>query len=146
MAFEVTFNLLDEFNRRTTRRYGNTSPLIADVLTDVGVHATALDLVTEGGLESVNITQRSTATTFAATTPSNIDENASLQVLAGDTFKYDFNLPMPIAALRLDGGIIDTGNANLLAYIALFNAAGKWRINTRVPTDIVSIIKGVLDK
>lgn len=142
----VRFNLVDEFGRKTTRTWFNDEPLVAAVLSDVAIFAPLLDAVTQGGLTGIVITFSDAADAFVATSPSNIDENASLQVAAGDARNYDFDLPMPIAALRLGGGVIDVSNAALISFIGQFLLADAWRININNPTDIVSLTSGTLDK
>lgn len=146
MAFTVRFNITDEFGRKTSRSWHNTEATIAGVLADVATMGPLLDAVTQGGLTGVNIQLGDKTTTFAAETPSNIDENASIKVTGGDGFVYDFDLPMPIAALRLGGGAIDTANAALVSFFAEFLTGDAWRVNLRNPTDIVTVDSGTLDK
>lgn len=146
MAFNVKFNLEDEFGRKTSRTWKNTSATIADCLADVAVIGPLLDAVIQGGMTGVNISTADDATTFVATSPSNIDENASIKVRGADSREYDFDLPMPIAAVRLAGGAIDVANVNLVAFFDQFLAAAKWRVNLFNPTDIVQVISGTLDK
>lgn len=142
----VRFNLVDEFGRATSRTWSNDEPLLADVLADVAVIAPLLDAVIEGGLTGVVITIPSTASIFSSSSPSNIDENASLKVVGGDDRNYDFDLPMPIAALRLGGGAIDVANAALVSFMNSFLVGDAWRVNLNNPTDIVSVTSGTLDK
>lgn len=142
----VRFNLVDEFGRATTRTWFNDEPLLADILADVVILAPLLDAVIQGGLTSIVISIPSSATTFVSTSPSNIDENASLKVTGGDARNYDFDLPMPVAALRLGGGAIDTSNAALISFIDQFLLADAWRINLNNPTDIATLNSGTLDK
>lgn len=142
----VRFNIVDEFGRRTSRTWFNDEPLLADVLTDVGILAPLLEAVTQGGLTGIVITLADVAETFAATTPSNVDENASIKVVGGDARNYDFDLPMPTAVLRLAGGSIDVANAALVSFLDQFLLADAWRINLSAPVDIASVTSGKLDK
>lgn len=146
MAFTVKLNFMDEYGRKTSRSFGNTSALIADVLTDLATLAPLFEAVIQGGMLGATISIADKSDAFVATSPSNIDENASLQVVGGDGYNYDFDLPMPIAALRLAGGSIDTANAALVSLMAQWAVGAKWRVNLRSPTDIVSVTKGTLDK
>lgn len=146
MAFDVTFNFTDVFNRRTQRTYHNTQALLATVLTDLTTIAELIDAVSLGGLENVIITQRSAAEASAAEAGSNVDENCSVQVLGGDGYRYDFNLPMPDPSILNSDGTLDTGNAAVVALFGAFASGDSWRINLRNPTDIASVIGGVLDK
>lgn len=148
--FLVTFNFIDDMQRKTQRSWVNANALIADVLTDVGTLAPLLDAVTEGGLQSVNISlpQPDTAEAFAAQNTSNIDDNASLTVSAADGRNYPFDLPMPVNALKQNGGTINVANSDLLALMAAFDGqtGNNWRINRYNPTVITGVISGKVDK
>ena len=146
MAFNVQFKMVDEFGRKTTRTWGCTEATVALVLTALAVIAPLLDAITQGGLTGVNISTKDESDAFAFSSPSNVDENASITVIGGDTFNYDFDLPMPIASLRLSGGKIDVDDAAVVSFFAQFLTGGKWRINLRNPTDIVTVVEGKLDK
>lgn len=146
MSFNVKFNLEDEFGRKTSRTWSNTGATIAAVLADVATIGPLLGAVIQGGLTGVNISTADSTTTFADTSPSNVDENASIKVRGGDAREYDFDLPMPIAALRQSGGTIDVDNAALVLFFAEFLVGDTWRINLFNPTDIADVISGTLDK
>lgn len=146
MAFNVKFNIEDEFGRKTSRTWKNTGATIAAVLADVAIIGPLLDAIVQGGLTGVNISTADTATTFVASSPSNVDENASIKVRGGDTREYDFDLPMPIAAIRLAGGAIDVANAAVVSFFAQFLVGATWRVNLFNPTDITQVISGTLDK
>lgn len=145
MAFDVQFRIVDDYNRVTTRTWQNNQALVATVLTDVAVLAPLLEAIIEGGLERVVITQRSTATAFAAEAASNVDENGSIKVIGGDTFAYDFDLPMPYDTMKNPDGTLDLTLAAVTAFFAEF-LTGNFRINLRNPTTIATLVSGVLDK
>lgn len=145
MPFQCTFTFIDEFDRKTRRTWGNDQALIATVLTDIAAIVPLYQATGQGGVAGVTITQKDTSEDVAAETPSNVDENASIQVLGADGFAYDFNLPMPDADIRDAGGVIDVADADVVAFIAEFQGAKHWTINERNPTQIASIVKGVLD-
>jgi hypothetical protein len=52
---------------------------------------------------------------------------------------------MPIAALRLAGGAIDTANLDFIALFDAFGVAGEWRINNFTPTAISLVRSALLD-
>ena len=64
MAFEVTFQMYDELNRETTKRFYNSNTLIADVLTDVAALSPLIQAIIQGGLQGVIISQASTSGAF----------------------------------------------------------------------------------
>lgn len=146
MAFQVTFAFNDGMLRKTTRRYVNTEALLSDVLVDIVAFAPLYDTIAQGGIKQVTISQISAATTLVPDPGSNVDDNASIGVLGGNGFEYDFDLPMPALPITMPGGGINLLDTDLLAFFAIFNAGGPWRINTRNPTDIVSLTKGSVDK
>lgn len=143
---KCTFNFIDGFNRQTQRSWWSTSTLLVDALTDIAALASAINALSDGGLDGVVITNVDTSEDFAAVAGSNVDDNASIQVLGGDGYKYDFNLPMPITALFNADGTVDTSNAALATLMGLFATGDNWRINLRNPTDIDSVVGGTLDK
>ena len=146
MALPVQFRWLDTFGRVKRQTLTTTSTTIAAALTDVTAFVALWDAVSDGGLQSVSISQTSEADAFAAAAGSNIDENGSLLVQGDDGFKYDLNLPMILASLVTGGGAINIGDAALVAFTNQFLTAGKWRVNNRFPTFITSVISGQLDK
>jgi hypothetical protein len=145
MALPVTFTFRDSLARKTTRTWVSVGTTIAAVLADVATLAPLVDAVTQGGLQKVTITSESVASAFASEAGSNVDENASVTVLAADGRNYDFDLPMPATVLRLAGGSIDTANADFVALMDEFGAAANWRLNVFSPTAIVSVEKALLD-
>jgi hypothetical protein len=147
MAATVTFSFIDEWGgAETSRSFHNTEALIADVLSDVAELAADFQAATQGGLRNVTITFKDTSQAFAAESPSNLDENASIKVRGNDGRLYDFDLPMPVAGLRLPGRQIDTANVVLTAVTDNFLVGGAWRLNLNNPTYITAIEGGILDK
>ncbi len=146
MAFNVRFEFVDDHGRKTHRTWNNSNALIADVLTQIGVIAPLFNAVIEGGLSKLTISQNSVAAAFAADATANVDDNASMKVIGGDGFAYDFDLPMINPGLVLAGGAINTSDAGIIALFSEFDVAKTWHINLRNPTDIVSLLSGELDK
>jgi hypothetical protein len=146
MAFNVTFNFTDEFNRKTQRTWHNTQALIATVLTDLTTIAALIDVVSLAGLDGVVISQVSDAENSAAEAGSNVDANLSVQVEGADGYRYDFNLPCPDPGVLNADGTLDTADAGIVALFGAFAGGDSWRINLRNPTAIASVIGGELDK
>ena len=146
MAFNVRFNFTDLKNGDTSRTWVNTGATVAAVLLDVTTLVALYAAIGLGGLDSVLISQRSTADAFAPETGANVDDNASVQVLGGDGYKYDFDLPMPEAdIIQADRSVLTT-DAAVIAFFAAFASGSTWRINLRNPTDVATVIGGTLDK
>jgi hypothetical protein len=148
MAIKATFRFTDGMGRKTTRSWTSTATLLADAVADVAALATALQNATVGGLDGVVLSTVESGSDFVAGGSSNIDNNASVKVLAGDGYEYDFDLPMPIDGLKLAGGGFNTAAAEWTAIAALFagGADQDWRINLRAPTTIVAATGGTIDK
>jgi len=146
MALPVQFRWLDEFGRIKRQTLTTTSTTIAAALTDITAFVALWDAVSDGGLQSVSISQTDLGDAFAAAAGSNIDVNGSLLVQGDDGFKYDLNLPMILASLITGGGAINIGDAALVSFTDQFLTGGKWRVNNRFPTFITSVISGQLDK
>ena len=145
MASNVVFQFLDSRGRAKTRTLVNVSDVIATVLADVAVLGPLWDVLTDLQLVGVTISVKSTATAFAGAAISNVDENVSAQVLQGNGFKADFNLPdMPDSFTP--AGVIDPVDISIAAFFAEFLIGATWRINTQNPQDITTVISGVLDK
>jgi len=145
MALPVTFTFRDSLSRKTTRTWVSTATTLAGALADVTALAPLINAISDGGLQKVTISAEDTAEAFAAAAGSNVDENASITVLAADGRNYDLDLPMPITALRLAGGSIDTANPDFVAFIDAFGVAEAWRLNVFAPTAIISVEKALLD-
>lgn len=146
MAFTVQFSLLDDMGRLVRRSFHNTQATIALVLTDVAVLAPLWDAISDGGLKEVQIRTKDDGDAFVPVAGSNIDNGMTLTVLGGNSNNYAMKIPMPIAALKLSGGVVDTSNAALLLFLAEFAVGKNWRVNLDNPQDVVSITKGVIDK
>lgn len=146
MALPVQFRWLDTFGRVKRQTLTTTSTTLAAALTDVTAFVALWDAVSDGGLESVSISQTDESDAFAAAAGSNIDVNGSLLVQGDDGFKYDLNLPMILSSLVTGGGAINIADAALVSFTDQFLTGGKWRVNNRFPTFITSVISGQLDK
>ncbi len=145
MTLAVTFSFTDDNGRATNRTFTTTSTTIADALTDVGDFATKVNAAFDCGLSGVIITEKDNAADFAALAASNIDEGATFKVLADDGYTYNIKIPIPAASIRAGGGAIDLTDPLVIAVTDLFKTGGKWRVNSRNPTFVVTVEKGLLD-
>jgi len=141
----VTFTFTDGNGRSTNRTFTTTSTTLADALTDVADFATKIGAAFDCGLSGVVITEKDGAADFAPVALSNIDEGATFKVLADDGYNYSIKLPIPSAGIRAGGGAIDLTDPLVIAVMDLFKTGGKWRVNNRTPTFVVTVEKGLLD-
>lgn len=149
MSFNVTFNMVDELNRKTTKTFFNTNALIADVLTDIAALSPLLQAIIQGGLVDVIISQASTGGAFTPSAEeSNVDEGMAIKVRGADTHGYSVGIPMPRNDLRQAGGAINVADPDVVAFFAKFDGTvgNDWRINLRNPTSIATVLSGTLDK
>ncbi len=146
MALPVQFRWLDTYGRVKRQTLTTTATTIATALTDVAAFVPLFDAISDGGLQSVSVNTQNEDEAFAAAAGSNVDVNASLQVQGADGYKYDLNVPMIQAAMVIGGGAINISDAAMVAFTNQFLVGGAWRMNNRVPTAIISVIKGILDK
>ncbi len=146
MSFDIRFNLVDGMQRIISRTFSNDRTLISDVLADVAILWPLWDAITKGGLSEIIIHQVSQATTGASDAEANRDTGMTLTLNTTGVNDYGMRIPMPIEALKLPGGAVDTGNAALLAFLAEFSAANHWKVNLANPVSFVSIVKGTIDK
>jgi len=147
MAANVKFNFLDSHGRSTSRSFHNVEALVADIIADVGELAALWAPLTDLQLVNAIMTFSTTTGAFAGAVGSNMDDNVSVQVLAGDGFKYDVDLPA-VPDAKISGGVVALTDQDLIDFIAEFagGAGNAWRVNLRNPTTIASVIKATLDK
>jgi hypothetical protein len=145
MSLAVTFTFTDDNGRSTARTFTTTSTTIADALTDVADFATKVDAAFDCGLSGVIITEKDGGADFSPVANSNIDEGATFVVTADDGFKYNIKIPVPNVSIRAGGGAIDLADPLVIAVTDLFLTGGKWRVNSRSPTFVVTVDKGLLD-
>jgi len=145
MAFDVRFNFLDSRGRSTSRSFHNTNALVADVVTQIGVLMTLWDAITDLQFLYATIMNKDTAAAFAGAAISNVDENTSCKVIAGDGKVYDVNL-CDVPDSFHPGESLDMTDLAVSNFFAEFAVGKTWRLNLNNPTEIVTLVSGQLDK
>jgi hypothetical protein len=145
MAANVKFNFRDSRSRPKSFSYHNTQAAVADVITDIGTFASLYNPLTDLALVSAVINFTDISASFAGATVSNVDEAVSLKVQGGDGYNYGLKL-LDVPDAKTVGEAMSMGDADLLAWTALFAGGGTWRVNLRHPTTISALISGTLDK
>lgn len=141
----VKFNFRDSRGRALSRSVAHTGTVVADILADANTLAGLWDALTDLALESVVVTFTDLSPAFAGAGISNRDENVSVQVQGSDGRKYDFDLPdVPDSFTPTE--LLDITDINVTNFFAQFAAPNGFRINLNNPTEVASVIKGVLDK
>jgi len=144
MAIVLTLNMRDSFNRLTKKRVETTAATVADALSALSALATDLDAVTDLALESVELHERSTASTFAGETTSNIDVGATFKVKLGDGSYASHKIPGFPLSLVGAGGIIDVAASEVVAYFANFLTGAACRLSDG--EYVAEVVWGELDK
>lgn len=147
--FNVTFTFNDQLGRVTTKKIVNANTLIADVLTDIVAIAPLWQAIIQGGLTNVVISQEDKSQIFAPSAEeSNVDEGARVQVVGGNGFNYSFAIPMPRNDLRQQGGVLNVADPDVAAFFAVFDGqtGNNWRIDSRNPQIITTVVSGTVDK
>lgn len=142
----VQFAWLDGFGRIKRQTLTTTAATIALALTEVATFIALFTPTSDAGLVQVSISTKDNTDAYAAVAGSNVDVNASLQVVGADGFNYDLNIPMIKDAFVTGGGAIVISDAVIVAHTDQFLVAGDWRVNNRFPTAITSVSSGQLDK
>lgn len=145
MAFDVRFNFLDSRGRSTSRSFHNTNALVADVVTQIGVLLALWNVVTDLQFLYATIMNKDAASAFAGAAVSNVDENTSCKVIAGDGKVYDVNLP-DVPDAKHPGESLDMTDVDVANFFAEFAVGKTWRLNLNNPTEIVTLVSGQLDK
>lgn len=141
----VKFNFVDSRGRSISRSIAHTGTVVADILADANTLAGLWNPLTDLALTSVVVTFTDVAPAFAGAAVSNRDENVSVQVQGADGRKYDFDLP-DVPDAKMPTELLDTSDADVVAFFAKFAGGDVWRVNLNNPTAISTVIKGVLDK
>lgn len=135
-GFELTVNLTDTSGSVSTLTYVLTAADHATALTDSTTIITALNAVTNATISGYRVVDKFTENAF--TLPANAENAIKAEINAfvdgGGTKKATFRIPSPPAAIFVSGSgegfnIVDTGNAEVLAYTALFSVGGEATIS-----------------
>lgn len=126
-GFELTVSLIDTSGSVSTLSYQLTSADYATALTDAGTIITALDDVTNSTVSNYRVVERFVENAF--TLPANAENAIKAEINAfidGEgTKKATFRIPAPANAIFVAANgegynIVDTSNAEVLAYTGIF--------------------------
>jgi hypothetical protein len=132
---KVVISMVDGQGRKTSKEFDNTGTVAATIATDVT--AFIADWIAISGLGTVafNISFETQAVNASEGPTANKDEAARLQLLMTDGSQYNLRIPAPKKTTGvfnyITGGVVDTSNADLLAMLAHFEAAGTMRLNDK---------------
>lgn len=117
--FDVTYKLVDDFQRETSKRYVFSVADYATALTEAGNFASDLAGLTEARILQYTI---NTVVPYidAVTADANIDEGLTVSVRKQDNQKAVIKVPAPLSAVFLPDGTLDVTDAAFTAFISNF--------------------------
>lgn len=129
-GFWVDFELVDYAGNRTSKRYEMTAPDYATAVTDVAIVAPALINMTDAVIASYSIQERYVQDALslpAAVNPVSVRAVMTAFINDAGDKKASFDVPSPKigifqAAIGSGADLVDTTDAAVLAYKALFDA------------------------
>lgn len=135
-GFELTVNLTDTSGSVSTLSYSLTAGDYATALTDSAVILSALNDMTNATISGYRVVEKFVENAF--TLPANAENAIKAEINAfvagAGTKKATFRVPAPPVAIFVSGSgegfnIVDTSNAEVLAYTALFVTGGEATIS-----------------
>lgn len=145
--FEITVKLVDEGTNFSTLTFQCRDAAYADVVTAKTALVAALDAITDCVIQRVSINEIWANDAFAY--PADVETanklSMTIELAGGIGKKANLKVPGPIAAMFGATGtagfnVLDTGNALILTYVALFAAAGDFFISDG--EDAVTLVSG----
>lgn len=139
---KVTLSAYDAQGRTTTKSFEGEATTVAQQVTDVGALLPDFLAVSDLGTVKYSISVE-TAAANAEGPASNKDEGAVLRLQLADGSIASHRIPAPAKDGSglfnyVVGGIVDIANADIVAYVANFEAAGAFTIQGQVVTAIQS--------
>lgn len=128
MAFTISVTYVDAYGRTTTRRYENTRSTISDAASDAGAMVTAYQAIGDLGVAKFEISQM-TPQAVSPQAGSNLDTGGTVHAVLDNAKGYAAHIPGIKAALVNSDGSLDLGDSDLLAWLALFQTGGKFRVS-----------------
>lgn len=143
MGVNARVTMVDDYGRSLTKGFETDATTLANAKTYVEAGLTALHAISDAGWAKQDYLDAQ-VTTQAATAGANRDVGATLRVALNNGKNYAMKIPMPAAGIVNPDGSIDIADADLLAYVALFETAGHLRVSEG--NYVTAILSGSLDK
>lgn len=141
----VAVTLQDAFGRSTTKRFEAQAATVALAQTYTDAFLAALAAVSDlGQVKAIYEVPLVVTTPVAPGANSNIDVGATLHTVLASARGYGLKVPGIKYSLVAADGRVDVADAAILAYLAMFEAAGHWQVSDG--EKIVSVNYGELDK
>jgi hypothetical protein len=132
-GYELSVNLKDNGSNVSTKRYYLTSATFAEAVTDTATILAALNAVTDAHISGYRLAEKYIEDAYSAPGSGVNVENIAevVGLISGESDKYArFEIPAPeagifVAASGKGANTVDIGDANVLAYAALFQTDGE---------------------
>lgn len=130
---KVNVSLFDGQGRPTSKEFDNSGTVAATIATAVNSFLDDWFVVCGAGGKDFAVTFETAHAQAVEGTYANKDEAVRLQLLMTDGSQYNLRVPCPKKTAGVFdyvvGGVVDKTNADLLAMLAHFEAAGTMRLN-----------------
>lgn len=127
--FVVTLQLQDSFGRKTTKRVETETDVLATAQTAVDGLLSDLAAITDLECVGAIYSYRDASDTFAGEATSNIDQGATFRLRLADGAQTAYKVPgFPLSKVGA-GGIVDTTDADVVAFFDNFLAAGDFTVS-----------------
>jgi len=143
MGINCRVTMVDDYGRSLTKGFETDAATIANAITYTEAGLTALHAISDAGWQKQDYLSAAT-TTQAPGAGANRDVGATLRVTLNNGKNYALKIPMPAAGIVNPDGSIDIGDADLLAYVALFEVGGHLRVSEG--NYVTALLSGALDK
>jgi len=143
MGVNARVTMVDDFGRSLTKGFETDATTLVNAKTYVEAGLTALHAISDAGWQKQDYLDAQT-TTQAPGAGANRDTGATLRVTLDNGKNYALKIPMPAADIINPDASIDIGNADVLAYVALFETAGHLRVSEG--NFVTALLGGSLDK
>lgn len=144
-SYHCSAEFTDSMNRKKVRRFMAEAADEDALRTQITNLQAAWLALTKGAIKKITYGQ----TMEFVSSPQagcNRDANISAQVEKYSGYKADFDLPMPVELLKTADARMDLTYGPLIAFFAMWQSSGVFRINAENPAAIESVIKGTVDK
>lgn len=128
MAFTISITYVDDYGRTSTRRYENTRTTISDAAADAAALIAAYGAIGDLGVAKFEISQM-TPQSVSPGSGANLDTGGTVHAVLENARQYAAHIPGIKAAVVNPDGSLDLGDSDLLAYLALFETAGHFRVS-----------------
>jgi hypothetical protein len=147
---DVIISCIDGQTRKTSKTFENTGTVAATIATDAAALIADFIAISGLGTSEFSVKFDTQAVNAPEGVTANKDEAVRLQLQMTDGTQYNLRIPAPKKTAGVmnyvANGKVDKTDADLLAFLANFEAAGTWRLNGKTLAPLPgSFIDGYLE-